>query len=190
MKKFFANFLITGISWLIYNTFFFLLYLLFLGIIRGTSGSGGIVDSASFNSYVIALAVFSVLLIVSFIAFFFIGKKALFKCKNPVLTFLSCFSSYAVIAFLILSSYTLLAFTRSYLDVLFNVIIFAKQDLTMPLVEAEYLIRYNEIMDNQLLVMDLKTSNLNNALFALIPFIIAYIGLCMRKKQRQTGDAK
>lgn len=186
MRKFFANFFIMGISWLIYNTFFFLIYLLFLLMRQYDSGSGDIVDSASFNSYVITLVVFSILLIASFIAFFFIGKKVLFKCKNPVLTFLSCFSSYAVIAFLILRSYTLLAFTRSYLDVLFSVIIFAKQDLTPPLIDAEYLIRHNEIMNKQLFVMDLKTANLNNALFALIPFIIAYIGLCVRKKQIKT----
>lgn len=186
MKKFFANFFITGISWLIYNTLFFLLYFLFLGIIWGTSRSGDIVDLASFHAYRIALAIFSVLLIASFLAFFLIGKKILFQCKNLLLTFLSCFSSYAVIALGILRSNTLLSFTRSYLDIFFSVIIFAKQDLTPPLIDAKYL----EIVDKQLLVMHLSTSNLNNALFALLPFIIAFIGLCMRKKQRQTRDAK
>lgn len=181
MKKFFANFFITGISWLIYNAFFFLMYFLFLATRWTSSRSGDIVDQASFNAYRIALVFFSVLLIMSFIVFFFIGQKTLFKCKNPVLTFLSCFSSYAVIAFVILRSNTLLSFTRSYLDILFSVIIFVKQDLIPPLTDAEYLIWHNELVDRQLLVMDLSTSNLNNALFALFPFIIAYIGLCMRK---------
>lgn len=186
MKKFFANFFITGISWLIYNTFFFLIYLLFLAMRWDNSGSGAVVDSSSFYSYVITLAVFSVLLIASFIAFFFIGKKVLLKCKNPVLTFLSCFSSYAVIAFVILRSDTLLAFTRPYLDVLFSVIIFAKQNLVPPVINEEYLIWHSEIVNKQLIVMDLSTSGLNNALFALLPFIIAYIGLCIRKKKIKT----
>lgn len=184
MKKFFANFFITGMSWLIYNTFFFILYLFFTVMVWSDSGVGAVIDKPKFYAYMVALVVFSVLLIASFVVFFFIGKKYLFKFKNPVFTFLSCFSSYAIIAYEIMHSYTLLAFTRFYLDLLFTVIIFAKQYLSLSLTNAEYWGGHNELFDKQMLVMDLKTSNLYNALFALIPFVIAFLGGLAKKKNQ------
>lgn len=191
MKKFATNFFITGISWLIYNTFFFFIYAVFCMIRHASEDFGGnITNLAGLNEYKIMLAMFSILLIVFFVGFFFIGKKTLLKYQNPVLAFLSCFSSYAFIAFAILRSNTLLAFTRFYLDVLFTVILTKPQDFYPPLTDAEYVPWAAEVWDRQVLVMDLKTSGLLNALFALLPFIIAFIGLCMRKEQIKTENQK
>lgn len=186
MKKFFANFFITGIFWLIYNTFFFCIFVLFLAV-KSYSGSGELTIT-EIKSYRISLVIFSILEILFFIGFFFAGKKVLFKYKNPILTFLSCFSSYAVIADKILRSNTLLAFTRSYLDILFHAVYLKYQDLTPPLSEAEFWIWYNEVSDRHRLAFELATSNLLNALFAAIPFVIMFIGLMVRKTKNRTEN--
>lgn len=190
MKKFFGNFFITGMAWLLYNTFFFLAYAVFQ-VTRIASGKFGlrIEDTADIKEFRIVLAIFSVLLILFFIGFFFMGKKVLFKCKNSALTFLSCFSSYVVIAFLIMCSNTQLAFTRSYLDVLFRVIFTKAQDFTPPFNDAAFWDWEMEVMDRHILAMDLATSNLINTLFALLPFGLMFLGLLTRKKFKEIKTA-
>lgn len=61
------------------------------------------------------------------------------------------------------------------------------QDLAPPLSEAEFWIWYNEVSDRHRLVFELATSNLLNALFAAIPFVIMFIRIDGTENKKSDG---
>lgn len=179
MKRFVANSFFTGITWLMYNTFFFVIYFLIAApMIISLGGFGTSPDTLQkLQAFRIIFAVFLLLLIGFCIGFFRLGRKVLYKCSHPIWTFLSCFSAYAVIAACILRSSTQLAFTRSFLEVAANALLPRAQEIQAYVDGLSF-----AYFERDILCSDIATSNEINALFALVPFIIAYIGLCTRKQ--------
>lgn len=179
MKNFLKNSFLTGFTWLMYNTFFFAVYFLIAAPIIITLGGFGISPDTpqKLQAFRIVFAVFLLLLIGFCIGFFRLGRKVLCKCSHPIWTFLSCFSAYAGIAGCILHSPTQLAFTRSFLEVTANALLPRAQEIQAYVDGISY-----AYFERDVLCSEIATSNEINALFALIPFIIAYIGLCTRKQ--------
>ena len=211
MKKFFSNFFITGITWLIFNTFFFVIYFFIAAPMISKFGDGfglSIEGMKNLTAYRVLAVAFSVLLVVASFCFFQIGKKLLCNCKNPILTFLSCFLAYAVIAVCIGNTTTNHEFTRPVLEVFSKAVLIRTQDVEnaalsredamflskegpTPLSEEDIaliLFYKNELFLKEQHCYDIAKSTFLNALFALIPFAISFIGLCVRKEKRKGND--
>lgn len=200
IKVFFANFSATFLIWLVYNTAFFTVYFMYC-LYRANDEHVGreIVDIVDFKVNIVLSVIVSVLLVLLLICSFLIGKKSLSKCRNPVLTVISCFSSYIIIAVAIWRSSVLIEFTQSYLAIVLPTVFTRISDFAQPLTDCEYEIWQTELMYRSGYCSELITSaNLNN-LFALLPFTFSYIGInqgtvqhrgtvLFADKNQQSGD--
>lgn len=204
MKAFLKNFFLTGIAWVVFNTAFFVLYFLIAApiIVKFGDGFGVSVEGMkNLTSYRILAAVFVVLLVVLCFFAFRVGKQLLAKFKNPFLTFLSCFLAYAVVAVCIGTTTTNHAFTMAPLEVFSKAVLIRTQDVenavrarelarlalegeAPSLIEEEMELVWSSpevLFSKEKRCYAIAESTLLNAAFALLPFGMAYIGLCVRK---------
>lgn len=219
MKAFLKNFFLTGMVWVVFNTVFFVLYFLIAAPIIIEFGAGRSLDveegMINLTIYRILAGVFVVLLAVLCFCAFRIGKKLLVKFKNPLLTFLSCFLAYAVVAVCIGTTTTNHEFTRAPLEVWSKAVLIRTQDvenaklsqedamlvsqLEIPFSSEEEAARFlfyqDVLLSKEKRCYEIAKSTFLNAVFALLPFGIAYIGLCVRKdkgaedKKQLAGDS-
>lgn len=191
MKKFFANFFTTGLLWFAYAVTLFIIYFIHCAL-ESSQGYIGlrIVDLERFKANIAICVVASILLVLLLIGAFFIGQKVLADCRNSVLTAVSCFVPYLIIIICIWNSNILVEFTKSYLSILLPVIGTRISDFSPPINDAEYIIWQTEYFNRSSIYYELVSSPWANALFALFPFLIAYIGFYTKKKKtgKRSGD--
>ena len=182
MKKTVINIFLMFISWLIYSTFFCIIYYFIANPIIYGWGEGFrviIQEMKTLNAHRILAVIFLLFFVVSLLLFFILGRRV-FSKQNLALDLVSCFLPHSITAIFILRSPTTLAVTRPLLEVFTIPIIFTTQDISNYLNCFDFVALYNK----GTLCREVTTSNVNNALFSLIPFIISFVGVRVKNKFR------